>query len=125
MARGVPVLRRTCFLCLAFVCSHRHMPKHPLTRGIGLRRVFRQAGYKVFMVQEPYTSKRCSVCGVGDCTTFRWVKNPRREKHESVIRRHGLTRCDHCTRLFDRDSNAARNMLLAAKCALLQADRPV
>ena len=46
-------------------------------------------------------------------------------KRESVIRRHGLTRCDHCTRLLDRDSNAVRNMLLTAKCALLQADRPV
>ena len=47
------------------------------------------------------------------------------EPVKPVIRRHGLTRCDHRFRLFDRDSNAARNMLLAAKCALLQADRPV
>jgi transposase len=101
---------------------------HESTRGIGLCRLFRKAGFHVWKVDENYTSKRCHGCKVGDCAPFRLVKNPRgavaRAKRPTVIR-WGLTRCDACGRLWDRDVNSAQNILWAAASHLVHnAGRP-
>ena len=93
-----------------------HMRFHEPTRGIGLRRLFRRNGYKVWLVDEYLTSKRCHGCQAGECATFRRVRNPR--PHQATtwpcITRWGLTRCGSCHRLWDRDVNSALNILWAA-----------
>ena len=40
------------------------------------------------------------------------------------MRRHGLTRCDRCQRLWNRDVNAACNIWKLAHCALVGNPRP-
>ena len=93
-----------------------HMRVHEPTRRIGLRRLFRRNGYKVWLVDEYLTSKRCHGCPAGECATFRCVRNPR--PRQAATRpwttRWGLTRCGSCHRLWDRDVNSALNILWAA-----------
>jgi hypothetical protein len=93
-----------------------HMRFHEPTRGVGLRRLFRRHGYKVWLVDEYLTSKRCHGCQAGECATFRRVRNPRPHKMLSRpwVVRWGLTRCGSCHRLWDRDVNSALNILWVA-----------
>ena len=100
-----------------------HMKFHEPTRGIGLCRLFAKAGFHVWKVDENYTSKRCHGCQVGDCAPFRLVKNPRPFARAALARpkvtRWGLTRCNECGRLWDRDVNSAQNILWAATSHLV------
>ena len=51
---------------------------------------------------------RCSSCE-GECKTFRECDNPRPWKNNRIIR-HGLIKCKTCLGLWNRDTNASRNM---------------
>ena len=55
--------------------QHRKF-KEPV-KGKGFRTLFRKAGYKVYLVDEFRTSKKCSACEIGVCSKFRWIDNPR------------------------------------------------
>ena len=50
-----------------------------LTKGIGMRKIFRQNGYKVYLVDEFKTSCMCSKCNNnnGRCETFKTRPNPK------------------------------------------------
>ena len=64
--------------------SRHHMKHHEPTKGVGFRRLFRAAGYAVYLVDEYRTSKKCSECKKegeeGICSTFLDCKNPRLKK---------------------------------------------
>ena len=100
--------------------QHRKF-KEPV-KGRGFRKLFRNAGYLVFLVNEFRTSCRCSHCH-GECETFRVCKNPRPYRDGS-IKRHGLVKCKTCSRLWNRDTNAASNIWKIAMCAILGKPRP-
>jgi hypothetical protein len=98
-------------------------------KGKGLRKIFRKAGYLVFLVNEFKTSKMCSNCQIpgAECTPFRRVKNPRphmRQRHPTVLC-HGLLRCSNCNRLWNRDTNAATNIWIIANAAINNILRPL
>ena len=57
--------------------SRSHMKFHEPTKGIGMRKLFRRAGYEVLLVDEYRTSCRCYGCEGGECEKFREVPNPR------------------------------------------------
>jgi len=96
--------------------------------GKGLRQVFRKAGYQVYLVREFKTSKMCSECQNDQaiCNEFRYVKNPRPKSRQRfpTIMCHGLLRCRTCYRLWNRDSNAATNIWIAANAAVNGNERP-
>ena len=100
--------------------------KEPV-KGKGFRTLFRKAGYGVYLVDEFRTSCRCSACG-GECKTFRVCENPRPYRTGSVLRhsvlRHGLVSCVTCSRLWNRDTNAASNIWKIAKSAIRGEARP-
>jgi transposase len=100
--------------------KHRRY-KEPV-KGKGFRSLFRKAGYGVYLVDEFRTSCRCSACG-GECKTFRKCENPRPHRTGSVLR-HGLVKCNTCSKLWNRDTNAASNMLKIAKSAIRGEPRP-
>ena len=89
--------------------------KEPI-KGKGFRALFRRAGYNVYLVDEFRTSCRCSACE-GECSTFRKCINPRpwRREEQPTIIRHGLVMCKTCSRLWNRDTNAALNMYKVMK----------
>ena len=108
------------------------------TKSIGFRKMFREAGYHVYVIDEYKTSCRCSVCqsDTAETKTFRRVPNPRpqppadapaavRAAWKPTIKCHGLTRCSTCHRLWNRDVNGARNIFLIAKRLIIDhLDRP-
>jgi Putative transposase DNA-binding domain len=104
--------------------QHRRF-KEPV-KGRGFRTLFRRAGYKVYLVDEYHTSKKCSACSSADgvCSTFRMCDNPRPYK-EGRILRHGLVKCKTCSRLWNRDVNASSNIWKIASRAIRGLARPV
>jgi len=107
-----------------------HMRFHEPTKGIGLIRLLRKAGFHVYTVDEFRTSCRCSVCetAAGVCATFRVVDNPRPYRRhlpgQQHVIRHGLSRCANCHRLWNRDTNGASNIWKIANAIMLDEDRP-
>jgi transposase len=100
--------------------QHRKF-KEPI-KGKGFRTLFRKAGYNVYLVDEFRTSCRCSACH-GECKTFRECENPRPFRSGSILR-HGLVKCRTCSRLWNRDTNAASNIWKVAMSAIRGEERP-
>ncbi len=96
--------------------GHNMKGKEPIINR-RIRKIFRNNGYEVFMINEFRTSKTCNVCG-SCCNTFL--------KRESNIPKHinkstgkakiievwGLTLCENkkCSQIHNRDKNSALNM---------------
>jgi transposase len=113
-------------LCWGDWSTRGHMRFHEPTPGIGLRNVFRRAGYEVLLVDEYRTSCCCYNCEGGTCEKFREVRNPRpwrRETRPKVLC-HGLLRCKSCERLWNRDRNGSLNILRCAIAARRGETRP-
>jgi hypothetical protein len=103
--------------------QHRRF-KEPV-KGKGFRTFFRKAGYKVYLVDEFRTSCRCSACSEhGVCSTFRECDNPRPYRDGRILR-HGLVKCSTCSRLWNRDVNAASNIWKIAQNAIRGLARPM
>ena len=95
------------------------------TKGIGMRKIFRQNGYKVYLVDEFKSSCMCSKCenNNGRCETFKTRPNPKPHK-DNIIPVHGLLKCKTCKTMWNRDVNSATNIYRIAKNAILQKARP-
>ena len=78
------------------------------------RRIFKNAGYKTFLVNEYKTSMLCNCCH-NELETFkeRPSKKPKRKGETEIC--HGLLRCQSvkpkCEIIHNRDKNAVQNML--------------
>ena len=104
--------------------KHRKF-KEPV-KGKGFRSLFRKAGYEVYLVDEFRTSCKCSICETSEseCRTFKECINPRPWKNNYIIR-HGLVKCKTCSRLWNRDTNASRNIYKIIKNEINRLGRPV
>ncbi len=110
------------------------MKYHEPTKGKGFRKLFRKAGYKVYLVDEYRTSCRCHNCqseeGVNE--KFRKCRNPRpwmrmrknKEKQKHDYLRHGLLKCKTCKGLWNRDLNSSLNIHRIIECAIQSKFRP-
>ena len=105
------------------------MRYHEPTKGIGMRKLFRKAGYQVYLVDEYHTSCQCYNCASaeGRCKPFREVTNPRswRREDQPRIICHGLVKCTTCSRLWNRDVNSSLNILRIMKYRAHDQDRPL
>ncbi len=93
------------------------------TKGKGFRNLFRQNGYKVYLVDEFRTSCKCSKCEGGECENFIKRENPKPYKSGEILV-HGLLRCKNCKTMWNRDVNGATNIYKIGKNAILQKPRP-
>jgi hypothetical protein len=86
------------------------------TKGIGMRKLFRQNNYKVYLVDEFRTSCMCSICKteIGRCEKFQIRKNPKPYKSGNILC-HGLLKCQTCCGVWNRDVNSATNIYRIAK----------
>ena len=75
------------------------------------------------LVDEFRTSCRCSACG-DECAKFRECENPRPYRSGKIMR-HGLVKCKTCSRLWNRDTNAASNIWKISMNAINGVERPL
>jgi hypothetical protein len=93
------------------------------------RRIFRNAGYKTFLVNEFRTSKLCNCCNE-ELEKFleRPSHKPKFIKEGKTEICHGLLRCQsvkhECEIFHNRDKNAVQNMLNIVKSVLNTGKRP-
>ena len=93
------------------------------------RRIFSNAGYKTFLVNEFRTSKLCNCCNE-ELENFleRPIQKPKLKKENKTEICHGLLRCQsvkHKSEIFhNRDKNAVQNMLNIVKSVLRTGKRP-
>jgi hypothetical protein len=91
------------------------------------RRIFRNAGYKTFLVNEFRTSKLCNCCN-GELEYFleRTSQKPKRKRETEIC--NGILRCQsvkHKSEIFhNRDKNAVQNMLNIVKSVFDTGKRP-
>ena len=109
-------------------CDSHHRRFHAPVKGVGFRALFRKAGYHVLLVDEYNSSAKCCYCQNVNarCRPFRWVKNKKRKsRHRRPWTKcHGLVRCTTCSRLCNRDPNAATNQWIAGNAAINGQPRP-
>jgi hypothetical protein len=80
------------------------------------RRIFRNAGFETYLINEYRTSIRCNKCH-NELETFieRPRRNPKHKDDKTVYPVHGLLRCSTdvllCQLIHNRDKNAVQNML--------------
>lgn len=115
-------------VCIGDWSQNHHRRFLEPVKGKGFRKLFRKAGYRVFLVDEFRTSKRCSKCEdeEGICHNFRWVKNPKPRSRALYPYKicHGLLRCATCNTLWNRDVLGATNIHKISRRAIAGEDRP-
>ena len=93
------------------------------------RRIFRNAGYKTFLVNEFRTSKLCNECHE-ELEKFleRLCRKPKQFKEGKTELCNGLLRCQSvkhkCEIIHNRDKNAVQNMLNIVKSVYETGKRP-
>lgn len=103
----------------------KQMKYKEATKGIGMRKLFRQNNYKVYLVDEFRTSCMCSICKdeTGKCEKFQVRENPKPYKSGNILC-HGLLTCKKCSGVWNRDVNSATNIYRIAKNAINGLERP-
>jgi hypothetical protein len=112
--------------------SKTNMKHHVTTKGKGFRRMFKQAGFQVFLCNEYLTSKTCPVCKTDSLESFKERQSPRPwiKRIEKV---HGLLRCKNemckqpngLERLWNRDDAATLNIKCIVEETLRTGFRPL
>ena len=110
-------------ICIGDWEQYQHRKFKEPVKGKGFRTLFRKQGYGVYLVDEFRTSCRCSGCETGVCSTFRMCDNPKPYREGRVLR-HGLVKCQTCSRLWNRDTNASSNIWKVAGNAIQGIARP-
>lgn len=93
------------------------------------RKIFKNAGYETYLINEFRTSKKCNCC-LGDLEPFmiRKSNKPRDIKKNKNITVHGLLRHEDvkqkCELIHNRDKNAVQNMLNIVESIFQTGKRP-
>lgn len=108
----------------------KHMKYKEPTKGKGMRKLFREFGYLVYLVDEFRTSCKCYNCKsaepeTGYCEKFRYCENPRPWKAGEQMLRHGLVKCKTCQSLWNRDVLSSLNLEALGTCAKQGLPRPL
>ncbi len=112
-------------ICAGDFEQKQHMKYKEPVKGIGMRKLFRQNGYKIYLVDEFRTSCMCSICKDknGRCEKFQIRENPKPYKSGNILV-HGALRCKNCDAIWNRDVNSATNIYRIAKNAINGNERP-
>jgi len=110
-----------------------HMKYKEPTKGKGLRKVLRQAGFQVLLVDEFRTSCKCHNCHY-DTEKFLYRENHKpqtkyqkeNKTYQEIVQVHGLLRCSSangCGSLWNRDVNGCLNIRMLGVDALSGKER--
>jgi transposase len=112
-------------ICAGDFEQKQHMKYKEPVKGKGIRKIFRDNGYKLYLVDEFRTSCMCSICKeeLGKCEKFIIQKNPKPYKSGNILV-HGALRCKNCEAVWNRDVNSATNIYRIAKNIINGLERP-
>jgi transposase len=112
-------------ICAGDYEQKHHMKYKEPVKGKGIRKLFRDNGYKLYLVDEFRTSCMCSKCQeeTGRCEKFMRRKNPKSFRDGDILV-HGLLTCKKCSSLWNRDINGATNIFRIARNAINGIERP-
>lgn len=112
-------------ICAGDFEQKQHMKYKEPVKGKGIRKIFRDNGYKLYLVDEFRTSCMCSICKDenGRCEKFITRKNPKPYKSGNILI-HGALSCKNCSAVWNRDVNSATNIYRIAKNAINEIERP-
>jgi hypothetical protein len=112
-------------ICAGDFEQKQHMKYKEPIKGKGIRKIFRDNGYKLYLVDEFRTSCMCSICKeeTGRCEKFQIRENPKPYKSGNILV-HGLISCKNCSNVWNRDVNGATNIYRIAKNAINGIERP-
>jgi hypothetical protein len=112
-------------ICAGDFEQKQHMKYKEPIKGKGIRKLFRENDYKVYLVDEFRTSCMCSKCKINTakCEKFMIRKNPKPYKEGNILV-HGLLKCKICGSVWNRDVNASTNIYRIAMNAINKVDRP-
>lgn len=101
----------------------QHMKYKEPTKGKGIRKLFRENGYRIYLVDEYRTSCMCSKCCEGKCEKFITRENPK-PYNKGKILVHGALICKKCNAVWNRDVNGATNIFRIVKNIIDKRERP-
>jgi len=112
-------------ICAGDFEQKQHMKYKEPVKGKGIRKLFKDNGYKLYLVDEFKTSCMCSTCKTeeGRCEKFKIRKNPKPYRSGDILV-HGLLTCKKCSGVWNRDVNGATNIYKIAKNAINGLERP-
>jgi transposase len=112
-------------ICAGDFEQKQHMKYKEPVKGKGIRKIFRDNSYKLYLVDKFRTSCMCSICKeeTGRCEKFQIRKNPKPYKSGNILV-HGALRCKNCEAVWNRDVNSATNIYRIAKNAINGLERP-
>jgi len=112
-------------ICAGDFEQKQHMKYKEPVKGKGMRNLFRENGYELYLVNEFNTSCKCSICqnNNGICEKFITRENPRPYRSGTILV-HGALRCKNCDAIWNRDVNSATNIYRIAKNAIQGLERP-
>jgi len=103
-----------------------HMKGKEPTKGLGMRKTLRRAGYMVYLVDEHCSSCKCHNCHCkNEKFLYRESKKPKTLGQIQLV--HGLLSCqtvNGCGSLWNRDVNGCLNIRMLALAALRGEERP-
>ena len=112
--------------------QHQIKNKEP-TKGKSMRKLFKDHGYKVYLVNEYNTSKKSFIDGK-DMEKFKEKKGINKKEEEYTYLCHGLLRSKNDTKsktnetqksvIMNRDLNGSMNILLKGRCILTNKEVP-
>jgi len=112
-------------ICAGDFEQKQHMKYKEPVKGKGIRKLFRENGYKLYLVDEFRTSMMCSKCQKekGKCEKFMIHKNPKPYRSGDILV-HGLVKCQICSGVWNRDVNGATNIWRIANNIIQGYERP-
>ena len=109
-------------VCFGDYEQKKQMKFKEATKGKGMRKLFRKAGFQTYLVDEFKTSCMCSKCEIGICKKM-VRKNPKPYRTGSIIV-HVLICCKNGCGYWNRDVNGATNIYKIAYNAINNKERP-
>ena len=100
---------------------------HEPTKGKGMRKLFRKAGYQIYLVDEYHTSCQCPHCERCKKVVVKRYQNlrPWKIKDRPLVTCYRLVKCKTCSGLWNRDVNSSLNILRIMKYRAQELLRPL